>query len=102
MDCTTVRNDLPKWFANCPTDRMRYPEMTSSQLQFDQPRAPTKREQEVLIGVANGMTTKQIATHLGISFKTAECHRVRLMQKLHLHSASALVRYAVRSGLVEA
>ena len=62
----------------------------------------TQREQEVLVGVANGMTTKQIAASLGISFKTAECHRLKLMQKLGLHSTAAVVRYAVRCGLVEA
>jgi DNA-binding NarL/FixJ family response regulator len=62
----------------------------------------TQREQEVIVGVANGMTTKQIAANLGISFKTAECHRLRLMQKLNVHSTALVVRYAVRCGLIEA
>jgi DNA-binding NarL/FixJ family response regulator len=73
-----------------------------TQHQFNAYGALTQREQEVIVGVANGMTTKQIATSLGISFKTAECHRLRLMQKLNVHSTALVVRYAVRCGLVEA
>lgn len=73
-----------------------------TQPHFNRDGALTRREQEVIVGVANGMTTKQIATSLGISFKTAQCHRMRLMQKLHLHSTAEVVRDAVRCGLVEA
>ena len=61
----------------------------------------SQRQQEVIVGVANGMTTKQIAANLGISAKTAECHRGRLMQKLNLHSIAAVVCFAVRCGLVQ-
>lgn len=61
----------------------------------------TQRQRDVIVGVANAMSTKQIAASLGISAKTAECHRGRLMHKLNLHSTAALVRYAVRFGLVE-
>jgi DNA-binding NarL/FixJ family response regulator len=73
-----------------------------TQPQFNAHGALTHREQEVIVGVANGMTTKQIATSLGISYKTAECHRLRLMQKLQVHSTAEVVRYAVRCGLIEA
>ena len=69
--------------------------------QFNEQGPLTQRQQEVIVGVANGMTTKQIATSLGISAKTAECHRLRLMHKLNLHSTAAVVRYAVRLGLVQ-
>jgi DNA-binding CsgD family transcriptional regulator len=47
------------------------------------------------------MATKEIAASLGISAKTAECHRLRLMHKLNLHSTAAVVRYAVRFELVQ-
>jgi DNA-binding NarL/FixJ family response regulator len=47
------------------------------------------------------MSTKQIASDLGISFKTAECHRQRLMRKLNLHKTASVVRFAVRVGLVK-
>jgi two-component system, NarL family, response regulator NreC len=59
------------------------------------------REHEVLQLVAEGKSTKDIAAILGISVKTAESHRSRLMQKLDIHETASLVRYAVRRGLVQ-
>lgn len=50
--------------------------------------------------VAEGKTTKQIATIMGVSAKTTESHRIRLMRKLGIHSTAGLVRYAIREGLV--
>jgi DNA-binding NarL/FixJ family response regulator len=76
-------------------------ETTFTPFQFNAHDILTQREQEVIVGVANGMTTRQIAASLGISFKTAECHRLRLMQKLNVHSTALVVRYAVHCGLVE-
>jgi DNA-binding NarL/FixJ family response regulator len=76
-------------------------ELTSMHHEINDHGLPTQRQQEVIVGVANGMTTKQIAASLGISAKTAECHRGRLMHKLHLHSTASVVRYAVRFGLVQ-
>ena len=61
----------------------------------------TSREREVLQLVAEGKTTKQVAVVLGISAKTAECHRVRLMEKLDIHETATLVRYAIRQGVIE-
>jgi len=58
------------------------------------------REREVLQLVAEGLSTKEIASVLGISPKTADAHRSNLMQKLDLHDARALTRYALRKGLV--
>src|SRR6266852_5185098 len=46
-------------------------------------------------------STKDVATLLGISVKTAESHRSRLMQKLDIHETASLVRYAIRHGLVQ-
>lgn len=60
------------------------------------------RENEVLQLVAEGKSTKDVASLLGISVKTAESHRSRLMQKLDIHETASLVRYAVRKGLVQA
>ena len=51
--------------------------------------------------VAEGKTTKEIAQTLGLSVKTADSHRTRLMQKLEIHETAGLVRYAIRSGLVQ-
>jgi DNA-binding NarL/FixJ family response regulator len=61
----------------------------------------TSREWEVLRLIAEGHSTRQVATLLGVSVKTAEAHRTRLMQKLDIHATAGLVRYAVRHGLIE-
>lgn len=60
----------------------------------------TARERQVLQLVAEGKTTKQIATIMDVSAKTTESHRIRLMRKLGIHSTAGLVRYAIREGLV--
>lgn len=57
------------------------------------------RELEVLKRIADGLNTKEIARDLGLSVKTVEAHRVRLMAKLDLHSVAELTKYAVRRGL---
>jgi two-component system, NarL family, response regulator NreC len=62
----------------------------------------TLREREVLQLVGEGRTTKAIAGVLGISFKTAESHRNRIMKKLDIHETAGLVRYAIRRGLLRA
>ncbi|HJZ99704.1 MAG TPA: LuxR C-terminal-related transcriptional regulator, partial [Candidatus Solibacter sp.] len=61
----------------------------------------TKREIEVLRYVAEGCSTKETAFRLGMSVKTAACHRYRLMDKLEIHDVVKLVRYAIRQGLIE-
>jgi DNA-binding NarL/FixJ family response regulator len=70
------------------------------------PRAPredplTSREREVLQLVAEGKTTKEIAGLLGVSVKTADAHRTRLMQKLDIHDIAGLTRYAIRHGIIQ-
>ena len=68
----------------------------------EMPRDPlTSREREVLQLVAEGKSTKEVAGLLGISFKTAESHRPRILKKLDLHETAGLVRYAVRRGLIQ-
>lgn len=61
----------------------------------------TPREREVIQLVAEGKTTKEIATTLNLSVKTAETHRTNLMRKLDLHSVADLTLYAVRNGIVQ-
>jgi two-component system, NarL family, response regulator NreC len=61
----------------------------------------TPRERQVLQLVAEGNTTKEIAQLLGVSGKTAETHRTRMMQKLSIHNTAGLVRYAIRRGMIE-
>jgi DNA-binding NarL/FixJ family response regulator len=61
----------------------------------------TSRERQVLQLVGEGKSTKDVAKLLGISVKTAESHRTRLMRKLDIHETAGLVRYAIRRGLVQ-
>jgi DNA-binding NarL/FixJ family response regulator len=61
---------------------------------------PTRREREVLQLLAEGRTNRAVAERLGISIKTAETHRARLMRKTGSGSLADLVRYAVREGIV--
>jgi DNA-binding NarL/FixJ family response regulator len=62
----------------------------------------TPREQQVVRLVAEGKATKEIAEDLGISAKTAEFHRARIMEKLNIHTTAGLVRYAIREGMIVA
>jgi two-component system response regulator NreC len=61
----------------------------------------TPRGTEVLRLVAEGKTTKEIAHVLGLSVKTAESHRTRIMERLEIHDTAGLVRYAIRRGLIQ-
>jgi DNA-binding NarL/FixJ family response regulator len=61
----------------------------------------TAREREVLQLLAEGHANKQIAAALGITTKTAETHRARIMAKLDFHSITELVRYAIRNRIIE-
>jgi two-component system response regulator NreC len=60
----------------------------------------TSRQRQVLQLVAEGKTTKEVASLLGVSVKTAESHRASLMEKLSIHETAGLVRYAIRIGLI--
>ena len=61
----------------------------------------TSREREVLQQVAEGKSNKEIATALQLSVYTVEAHRGKIMEKLNLHSASELVRFAIRNGIID-
>ncbi len=61
----------------------------------------TTREREIVQLLAEGKSSKEVASSLCISVKTAETHRANIMRKLQLHTVSELVRYAVRNQIVE-
>ena len=71
---------------------------------FDKATPPgdvlSPRERQVLQLVAEGKTTKEIAGVLGVSIKTADSHRTRIMRKLDIHDTAGLVRFAIRRGLI--
>ena len=60
----------------------------------------TLRESEVLKLIASGLTNKQIADKLFISIKTVETHRKNIMQKLDVHTIADLVKYTIKTGLL--
>ena len=61
----------------------------------------TPRERQVLALIGYGKSTREAAAALGIAFKTAVCHRTRIMSKLGTHNTADTVRYAIRLGLVQ-
>jgi PAS domain S-box-containing protein len=61
----------------------------------------TERERQVLVLIADGNSTKEAAATLGISYKTADSHRSRILEKLGVHETASMVRYAIRAGLIE-
>ena len=71
-------------------------------LHHRKPALLTSREREVLQLLAEGQANKEVATALGITTKTAETHRARIMAKLEVHSMSELVRYAIRNSIIQA
>jgi PAS domain S-box-containing protein len=79
--------------------RRRYfaPDEDSMRMVF----ALTERERQVLVLIAEGKSTKEAASQLGISYKTADSHRSRILEKLGVHETASMVRYAIRAGLIE-
>ena len=61
---------------------------------------PSARETEVLALIADGLSSREMAARLGISARTIETHRQRLMDRLGIHSAAALTKYAIEKGFV--
>ena len=60
----------------------------------------TPRQREILVLIAEGQTTKEIARNLNISVKTVESHRAQLMERLDIRDVAGLVRFAIKTGLV--
>jgi len=63
---------------------------------------PTSRELEIIRLLAEGRVNKEIASALGITARTVETHRAKIMRKLGLHSITELVHYAIRNKIVAA
>ena len=61
----------------------------------------SSREMEVLQLIAEGKANKETAAELGISIKTVEKHRERVMSKLNIHDTAGLTRYAISAGIIE-
>ncbi len=62
----------------------------------------TPRQREILQLIAEGRSTKEIASDLNLSAKTVETHRSQLMERLDIYDVASLVRYAMRVGLIQA
>ena len=62
----------------------------------------TPRQAEILTLISNGFATKEIAQQLNISIKTVETHRANIMERLAIYDVAGLVRYALKTGLIEA
>lgn len=73
----------------------------SSPLKVVEKNILTEREREILKLIASGLTNKKIADKLSISVKTVETHRARILQKLDFHTTAELVKYAIKTGLLE-
>lgn len=61
----------------------------------------TRRERHVLRLIAQGLSNRRIAQNLGLSVKTVDTHRWRMMRKLDIHDQTRLVKYALRKGLAQ-
>jgi DNA-binding CsgD family transcriptional regulator len=61
----------------------------------------TPRQRDVVSLIAEGHTTKEVALILNVSVKTVESHRKNLMDRLDMHDVPSLVRYAIKTGLIE-
>ena len=80
------------------------PAIAQRLLQPSEPAAAdelTERQVEILKLIAQGKASKEIAFDLGLSPKTVDVHRARIMERLRLNDIASLTRYAVRKGLVK-
>src|SRR5665647_3080696 len=80
------------------------PSITQHLLQPSEPTAEdelTQRQIEIVKLIAQGLASKEIAFELGLSSKTVDVHRARIMERLHLNDIASLTRYAVRKGLIK-
>ena len=78
---------------NSASSGLEKPEPTEDRL--------TSREREILQLLSEGKSSKEVASVLDLSVKTAETHRSNIMRKLKIHNVTELVRYAVRNRIIE-
>jgi DNA-binding NarL/FixJ family response regulator len=83
--------------ARALAEQVRHPERAAE----DPLSRLSPREREVFHLLVEGATTKEVAKRLGVSVKTADNHRARVLEKLEVHNTAALVRYAAKRGLID-
>jgi len=93
----TVMDNLQAQGGSAPAPS---PEPRSTSAAHAQLEQLTEREREVLTLIAHGLTNQQIAEKLFISIKTVQAHRANLMEKLDLHDAVELTKFAIKTGLI--
>ena len=91
-------DDYRRLLSQTPPNERRFGNQAEAERGLD---VLSKRELEVLEAVAEGYTNNQIGEQLGISPKTVARHRERIMHKLNLHSSTELVKFAIRTGLID-
>jgi len=79
----------------------RHPAAAASPGEFKLGNRLTSRERQIVQLLAEGKSSKEIASALSISIKTADTHRANIMRKLDLHSLADIVRYAIRNKIIE-
>lgn len=79
-------------------ESIRNPEAAAEKKATD---ALTDREREIIVMIAEGKSSKEIAYDLDLSIKTIDAHRQRIMNKLDMHSIAELTRIAIKDGLIE-
>jgi len=98
---TVCRGDVylhPTMAKRLVTDYLNRAEENESEKEYSN---LTPREQEVLTLIAEGHSNTEIANELFISIKTVDRHRENIMHKLNMHSRIDLVKYAIRTGLID-
>ena len=97
LDLATLPVELRRAYAQAEDDWQRRQTVDSIQQQVDK---LTAREQEVVQALGLGLMNKQVADRLDLSIKTIEAHRQRIMGKLGLRSANALIRFSIEWRLL--
>lgn len=90
--------DYRRLLTQTPLEKRRVGDLSDGEKGLD---VLSKRELQVLEAVAEGNTNNEIGELLGISPKTVARHRERIMHKLNLHSSTELVKFAIRTGLID-
>jgi DNA-binding NarL/FixJ family response regulator len=98
----SLREHRPFFRSRAATAAMEAFQSAARKKRTGRSRVLTARERETLQLLAEGKTNREAAETLGISVKTVETHRARLMRKLQVDSTAGLVRYAIRNNIVQA
>ena len=88
-------------FTLAPASLLRNPRFTVT-IYFGDGAQQEMHQTEIVHLLAEGKSNKEIAAQLGITVRTVETHRAKIMLKLGLHSLADLIHYAMRHGMVSA